>query len=660
MKHIRTVFLPLLLLLFGTVSSCSGITENLEGDLKEARMLLLLSPGEAPASQDGTITTISETAETPLENLWATLTNMPTRLQYGRSVTVNNKIYNIGSYSTQKIRVEYRVCLFGCSMHWVDCNDYGYDAMTVYAPQTGSWSSQNKTSARRYVAVAERNGLIYTFGGNYYDYKGIERYSIIGGGARCLYSDISYDRVESYDPDGQTTQVLRPMPHKRFGATASVVGGKIYLIGGNLPNLVEEYDPDSDTWVQKANMPTGRSYAVASVVNNKIYVIGGDISPYNQVEEYDPATDTWSARAVMPTGRYNATAEAYNNRIYVMGGYPKAPYDQVQEYNPATNIWAPKATMPTGRYGLYSGVYNSQIYAIGGGASVIETFDPAGDAWTKIDSNLQTARAYHTATLYNNKVYVFGGYNGSYLSSAEGLAFPANSWSPLAAMPVARRYHAAVELNGLIYLIGGHNAGGTLGSVDVYDPATDAYSAAAPLQVARQSHAACVKGGKIYVFGGNTSGSTASALNSVEEYDPATNQWVFRQSMSDYRTHMTCAVDGDLIYLAGGMDSAGTALTRTESYDFRFDVWSVHQAMSVARYQMGMVKLRGRLYAMGGRNASLLSSAEKFDAALEQWIPENSMTNVRLGVASIATDDHIYAIGGYNGSSYLKTTDLLY
>ena len=82
--------------------------------------------------------------------------------------------------------------------------------------------------------------------------------------------------------------------------------------------------------------------------------------------------------------------------------------------------------------------------------------------------------------------------------------------------------------------------------------------------------------------------------------------------------------------------------------------------MKFPRYHHSLVYMRGRIYGMGGRDSTVLSSVEKFDSALEQWIPENAMTVSRQGAAAVATDTNIYVVGGYTGSTYLRSTDVFY
>src|SRR5207302_1595113 len=90
-------------------------------------------------------------------------------------------------------------------------------------------------------------------------------------------------------------------------------------------------------------------------------------------------------------------------------------------------------------------------------------------------ANLNTARREHTATLLpNGKVLVAGGYNFSFLTSAE-LYDPASgtngTWTATGVLNTARTNHTATLLpNGKVLVAGGFN-GLYLTSAELYDPA---------------------------------------------------------------------------------------------------------------------------------------------------------------------------------------------
>jgi N-acetylneuraminic acid mutarotase len=249
------------------------------------------------------------------------------------------------------------------------------------------------------------------------------------GGAGPVYEALG--SVEVYDPASDTWTAKSEMPTAREGLSTSVVNGKIYAIGGiesssatymqvETFSTVEEYDPTTDTWTTKSPMPTARGFHSASVVDGKIYIIGGSpIRPkYNQiltVEVYDPATDTWSQKGDMPEPRAAGSGSVVDGRIYLFGGY--GGEQRVDEYDPLTDTWTTKSEMPTARRALSSSVLDGKIYVIGGyvrggqtspGVTTVEVYDPATDTWTTAP-DMPTGRLGLRSCVVDGKMYVIGG-----------------------------------------------------------------------------------------------------------------------------------------------------------------------------------------------------------------------------------------------------------
>ena len=184
-----------------------------------------------------------------------------------------------------------------------------------YDPATDKWTKKKPMPlASHHVSFTEHKGKIYAFGGFVLPPKGQPP------------AWVPIDNAWEYDPATDNWKALAPLPTKRGSPVAVTVGDKMYVIGGatTLPGstavhparphysvgAVEEYDPATNTWRSRAAIPTPRNHATAGVVNGKIYVIGGRVggafvssgsSNVGIVEEYDPATDAWGApRARMP------------------------------------------------------------------------------------------------------------------------------------------------------------------------------------------------------------------------------------------------------------------------------------------------------------------------------------------------------------------------
>jgi len=127
----------------------------------------------------------------------------------------------------------------------------------------------------------------------------------------------STSAVEEYDPATDTWKAKSPIPAPALALSASVLGGRIYAIGGNATwagaanSTVYAYDPATDTWAKEADMPTARMYLATAVVNDMIYAIGGSpqAAPYlpiSAVEIYAPGVtciEAFSWGAVKATFR---------------------------------------------------------------------------------------------------------------------------------------------------------------------------------------------------------------------------------------------------------------------------------------------------------------------------------------------------------------------
>ena len=80
-----------------------------------------------------------------------------------------------------------------------------------------------------------------------------------------------------YPKTGTWTQLV-PMPTGRSGLAAAGFGGRLYVFGGEVPQLhseVEVYNPQDDTWEKLEPMPNPRHGIFAAVIDNAIYIIGG-------------------------------------------------------------------------------------------------------------------------------------------------------------------------------------------------------------------------------------------------------------------------------------------------------------------------------------------------------------------------------------------------
>jgi len=289
------------------------------------------------------------------------------------------------------------------------------------------------------------------------------------------------------------------MPTPRWGHSATVVNGKIYVIGGLTSetsflngqpiSAVEEYDPVTDTWARKADMPEPRGYLSGShpVVDGRIYVVGGGKSGSSHVDVYDPATDTWSRGTDMPTARVLQATVAWDGKIYAFGGLStlNTPVSSLQAltiaevYDPKTDTWAEATPMPYAVWQHSANEVDDKIYVIGGASAtnalrLLQVYDPQTDTWTNATPMPLSTRGFGATTVCG-KIYVFGGWLNS------GQRPYSDAW--------------------------------------VYDPTTDAWTEGAPLPDFRATLTTSMVNGKIYAIGGTPKSHNCQATSTVYELD---------------------------------------------------------------------------------------------------------------------------------------------
>jgi N-acetylneuraminic acid mutarotase len=216
--------------------------------------------------------------------------------------------------------------------------------------------------------------------------------------------------------------------------------------------------------------------------------------------------------------------------------------------------------------------------------------------------------------------------------------------------PSSRRFGLGVGVvNDVLYAIGGFQ-GAFLGTVEAYDPVTNAWTPRASMPTVRAGFGVGVVDGIIYVVGGVTNGVRVAT---VEAYNPATNSWTTKSPMPTARLDLGVGVVNGILYAVGGAAAGGEVAT-VEAYDPATDTWTSRAAMPTARYALGVgVSANGILYAVGGHitlaPGITVATVEAYDPLANSWTTAGSMPTARYYVGVAGAYDLLYAVGGYNG-----------
>jgi N-acetylneuraminic acid mutarotase len=312
------------------------------------------------------------------------------------------------------------------------------------------------------------------------------------------------------------------------GVVGKAIVSGIEVYQGDPPPL-----PLDPNWQAVGPSPAALFEAQAASVADRIYVFGGfhngAVQATAAVNVYDPATNTWTARANMPVALTHGGVAVDGTTVWIAGGLlgdyeggENLPTRQTWRYDTVTDTWAPGPDLPAAAGAGGTAVVGRDLHYFGGFAT-----DGQGDS---------------------SKHYVL---------NLDALAADPNTpWRSAASMPIARNHFGTAVLNGKVYAIGGqHGRDETyrnLRDVNVYDPATDRWSAAAklPKPMSHFHNSTTVVNNRILIAGGVTNGRYP--LSDVWEYDPATNAWAATVAMPGPRKAPVALVASGRLYVLTG------------------------------------------------------------------------------------------------------------
>lgn len=128
-------------------------------------------------------------------------------------------------------------------------------------------------------------------------------------------------------------------------------------------------------------------------------------------------------------------------------------------------------------------------------------------------------RHSHAAVVHQHKIFLFGGYDGSYKSDLHEYDITLARWSPIPAAgrrPRARYRATCVVHKNEIILFAGHDGTRHLNDLHVFDIDTNTWSSLVTdgtPPIPRDSHVSVIHQNSMYVFGG----SSGSAMNDLHE-----------------------------------------------------------------------------------------------------------------------------------------------
>jgi hypothetical protein len=305
-------------------------------------------------------------------------------------------------------------------------------------------------------------------------------------------------------------------------AVAKLSSGRLLVAGGQYEptlSLVEMFDPKTFEWTPVPTMKEGRAYFCAVPLDGgkRVFVAGGTVTQIggtgptgarSTAEIYDETTNTWTSVKPMSDGRNDhLCAPLPDGRILVVGGTGATvpALSTVEIYDPKTDAWTPGPPLSIEVNAARGAVVE------GGDVFVIST----GQAWRWSSSTSTWIAAAPTRTL-PTKVRLAKLDDGRILIVGEGppdgvIYDPvAKAFRDLPALPTRHLGPTIVALPGNRALVTGGvdpKTSKVISAVEIFDGATNTWTAAPPMLLPRFTHAAMpIDPARAILIGGTTGG----------------------------------------------------------------------------------------------------------------------------------------------------------
>ena len=153
------------------------------------------------------------------------------------------------------------------------------------------------------------------------------------------------DVLEIFNLNDHKWEIKTSIPQKISSYTLATYEGQLFLFGGwdgkRVTNSVFRYDPSLDKWYPCAPMPTKRMNASATVLGEKIFVIGGSDSEkdLSVSESYQPSFNLddgseWEVNQNLPFTCNFCDSNGLSDQMFVLDN------EKIWQFSNATDKWS--------------------------------------------------------------------------------------------------------------------------------------------------------------------------------------------------------------------------------------------------------------------------------------------------------------------------------
>lgn len=169
-----------------------------------------------------------------------------------------------------------------------------------------------------------------------------------------------------------------------------------------------------------------------------------------------------------------------------------------------------------------------------------------------------------------------------------------------------------------------------------------------PMEVPRYQHGVALLGGFLYIVGGQSTYDTKgkTAVDSAYRYDPRFDRWLQVASLNEKRTFFHLSALKGKLYAVGGRNATGE-IDSVECYNLNKNEWSFVAPMSEPHYGHAGTVHGDLMFVSGGITRDAFQKELLcYDPDRDVWSRRADMMELRGLHCMCTVGDHLYVMGG--------------
>ena len=463
----------------------------------------------------------------------------------------------------------------------------------------------------------------------------------------------------------------------RYSFTAEAGSGQPWRLQYQLNS--DQFN-DITGWTTGTSLPSIQCLSSAIVTKNRVYLLGGFnntsyvstvlTAPINE----DGTLGTWSTGTALPGPITTAATIVVKNRVYMFGGsssngvHVNTVYTAVINSDGTLGAWGNGTALPTVLSLSSSAVIKNRVYLFGGyngsaytNAVISAPVNTDGTIGSWVSENsLPGAIGQSPLIVTNNRIYLLGGRSNSPSYIPTVFTAPINSdgtigiWTTSISLPSVMGETQVFVTKNRVYLLSGWT--GTAYTSTVYTAIINAdgtlgnWEIGTPLPGPLADSVVFATKNKIFLCSGyNNSAYTATVYTAS-----------ISGGLNDYSSYY--AIEDVANYLTAGSGKPWTQqyqINNTQTADITgwitdSSVLPVSISLSQAIVSKNRVYLLGRFNG-GSHETAVYTAPINSDGTLGTWVAGTSLPSIVTASQAIVIKNRVYLFGGFNNTAYVNT-----